>query len=358
MSFVFVVCQAGAESALKSELSRRHPEMKLAFSRPGFVTFKAQSLSSRKSKFDLKSVFARTWGYSIGKVSGTNSDEIVSDLKQLLKDQLTTDRLKSVSHCHIWQRDKAVPGELGFEPGITPLAEELGHAVLPALQSFRNDEVDTWRINETAEQGEAVIDCVLVEPGEWWIGWHIATEGPRTWPGGVPQTELPEHAVSRTYLKMAETLEWSRLPIERGDVVVEIGSSPGGSCQALLDRGLSVTGVDPAEMDEALLKNPYFTHVRGRAKDLPRKSFSRFRWLASDASVAPNYTLDTIEAIVSHRSVNIEGLMLTLKLPKWELAENIPLYNKRIRSWGYRNVRARQLAFNRREICVVASNDG
>jgi 23S rRNA (cytidine2498-2'-O)-methyltransferase len=71
-------------------------------------------------------------------------------------------------------------------------------------------------------------------------------------------------------------------------------------------------------------------------------------------NVAPRYTLDTVEAIVTHREVNIRGLLLTLKLLDWDLAERIPEYLERIRSWGYAQVRARQLAHNRQEICVTA----
>ena len=47
-------------------------------------------------------------------------------------------------------------------------------------------------------------------------------------------------------------------------------------------------------------------------------------------------------------------MLLTLKLLEWELAEHIPEYLACIRSWGYTYVRARQLAFNRQEICVAA----
>ena len=38
--FLFVACQAGAEAALKGEMARLWPTFRLAFSRPGFVTFK------------------------------------------------------------------------------------------------------------------------------------------------------------------------------------------------------------------------------------------------------------------------------------------------------------------------------
>ncbi len=43
-------------------------------------------------------------------------------------------------------------------------------------------------------------------------------------------------------------------------------------------------------------------------------------------NVAPNFTLDAIEAIVIHPEVNIRGMLLTLKLPEWRLASAIPAF--------------------------------
>ena len=209
-------------------------------------------------------------------------------------------------------------------------------------------------MNRVAKSGQRVLDCVLVEPDQWWIGCHRAASMPSRWPGGVPKIQWPAEAVSRGYLKMAEALLWSRLPVEPGDRCVEIGSAPGGSCQLLLDRGLQVTGIDPAEMDPALLEHPGFTHIRARSASLKRREFRSFRWLTIDSNVAPQHTLDTVETIVTNRQVRIRGLLLTLKMPDWELAESIPDYLQRVRAWGYHYVNARQLAFNRQEICVAA----
>jgi 23S rRNA (cytidine2498-2'-O)-methyltransferase len=71
-------------------------------------------------------------------------------------------------------------------------------------------------------------------------------------------------------------------------------------------------------------------------------------------NVAPSYTLDAVEMIVTHAEINIRGLLLTLKLPEWTLAEHVPEYLERIRGWGYNLVRGRQLLYNRRELCVAA----
>jgi hypothetical protein len=64
--------------------------------------------------------------------------------------------------------------------------------------------------------------------------------------------------------------------------------------------------------------------------------------------------LDAAEAAVKTAGASIRGLLLTLKLPEWELFDELPSYMDRIRGWGYRDVRVRQLAFNRQEVCVAA----
>jgi 23S rRNA (cytidine2498-2'-O)-methyltransferase len=140
----------------------------------------------------------------------------------------------------------------------------------------------------------------------------------------------------------------------RGEHVVELGCAPGGASQALLDAGLFVTGVDPAEVDEAVLAHPRFNHVRLRTAKLPTRIVRGAHWLAADMNVAPKYTLDAVESVVRHKDVAIRGMILTLKLADWSLVDELPAYVERVQSWGYKDVRLRQLAFNRQEICLAA----
>lgn len=346
--FIFVICQVGAENALKRELARTRPELKFAFSRPGFVTFKLPAEHGLEADFDLHSVFARTAGFSLGKLTGETAEDLADQFWRLVSDTIPPRR-----QIHVWERDAAAPGEHGFEPGLTELADEVGRILVERMPAG-DEKLPPPRINHRVRSGEFVWDVVLVEPREWWVGCHQAALPPSRWPGGVPEIDVPENAVSRAYWKMVEGLLWSKLPIEPGDRCVEIGSSPGGSCQALLDRGLIVTGIDPAEMDEAVLAHPNFTHIRARGADLKRREFRKIKWLMADSNVAPAHTLDTVEHIVTHDEVNVRGLLLTLKLLQWDLADAIPEYLERVRSWGFEYVRARQLAFNRQEICVAA----
>ena len=343
---LFTTCQVGAEGALKAELGRTWPGFRFAFSRPGFVTFKLPNACGLADDFDLRSVFARTYGFCLGKIEGENAEQMADELWALVGD-------RPVDVLHVWQRDAALPGEGDFEPGRTTLADEMG-TIIVSRRREAGPKPSPLDVNRRAHQGEAVLDCVLVEPNQWWIGRHRAASFHSRWPGGVCQIELPPEVVSRAYLKTAEALHWSQLPIQAGDRVVELGAAPGGSCQALLDRGLIVTGVDPAEMDESVLEHPDFTHLQMRSVEVRRRDFRDVRWLISDISAAPAYTLDAVEAIVTHETVNIRGMLLTLKLSNWGLADEIRSYVSRVRGWGFEYVRVRQLAFNRREMCLAA----
>jgi 23S rRNA (cytidine2498-2'-O)-methyltransferase len=165
---------------------------------------------------------------------------------------------------------------------------------------------------------------------------------------------MPEHAVSRAYMKMEEALQWSDLPLAADDECVEIGCAPGGASQALLDRGLFVTGIDPADVDPAVVAHPRFRHLKQRGKDVRHKEFKGVRWLAADMNIAPDATLDEIESIVMHPGLAFRGLVLTLKFSDWTAASRLPQLAARVAGWGFRDVRTRQLVTGGQEVCLVA----
>ncbi|MGI9428546.1 MAG: SAM-dependent methyltransferase [Bythopirellula sp.] len=350
--FLFAVCQRGAEPALKDEIAAGPISARLAFSRPGFVTFKLDSPCADPDQFQLPATFARTFGFSLGKVQGELTNDLANQVWQLSAvQQLLT--AQPIDDVHVWQRDTALPGERGFEPGTTELSLAVEQSVrdLAPLESLRALPTAT---RAPSRRNRWVLDIVLVEPGEWWIGCHRTVRRLDCWPGGVIPLELPEHAVSRAYLKMQEALQWSALPLARGDLCVELGCAPGGAAQALLDAGLQVLGIDPAEVAEEVVSDPHFTHIRRRSSEVPQKQLRGVQWLAADMNVAPSYTLDAVEQVVRNDQANVRGMVLTLKLADWKLAKELPQVVDRVRSWGYRDVRTRQLAFNRQEFCLVA----
>lgn len=345
--FLLVTCQVGAEGAVKKEVGARWPDFRFSYSRRGFLTFKLPADGRLPADFDLESVFARAWAFSLGKISGSDPEAMAGEAWKL------AGKLR-VRRVHAWPRDLAAPGERGFEPGMTPEALAAREAIArhaPQPESLAKGAGDP---RKAAKPGEMVLDCVLVAPDEWWIGYHRAGGVASRWPGGMMPLELPASAVSRAWLKMEEGLRWSELPIPVGARVAEIGAAPGGASQALLGRGYEVLGVDPAEMHPDVLAHAKFRHLRKRSSQVRRREFRKIRWLTADMNVAPQYTLDAVEGIVTHAEVNVRGMLLTLKLFEWELADQLPQAIERVRSWGYNVVRARQLLHNRQEVCVAA----
>jgi 23S rRNA (cytidine2498-2'-O)-methyltransferase len=345
--FLFVTCQVGAEKAVKGELARRWPAFRLAFSRPGFLTFKLPADHTLADDFDLESAFARAYGFSLGEARGENQEELAAEVWNLCKG-------RTIQRIHVWEKDRSEPGVHRFEPSITLAAIDTHRLLFQHCPRAQNLAKNAGDAAAAGRAGELTLDCVVISPDRLWVGFHRAKLVPSQYPGGMMSLELPADAVSRAWLKMEEGLRWSQLPIARGAPVAEIGSAPGGASQALLARGLVVTGIDPAEMASAVLNHPRFTHIRRRSMEVRRRDFQKIRWLTADMNVAPEYTLDAVEAIVTHPRVSVRGLLLTLKLPQWELAASLPEYLARIRSWGYNVVRARQLQYDRREVCVAA----
>jgi 23S rRNA (cytidine2498-2'-O)-methyltransferase len=377
-AFVFATCQVGAEQALKHEVAREWPNLRFAFSRPGFLTFKIAPGKKLPDDFDSKLVFARAAGFCLGKASGATPAERAASVWKLIDD-------RPVSLVHVWPRDRSSPGFRDYEPGLTPEAVEIERIVRECasppdktLALSSNLQFAVCNLQSSPEANDVhrkqairepplcpplrrggvramAADVVVVDDAEWWVGYHYVNSVTSSWPGGFCETELPADAVSRAWLKMHEAVLWSGFVLKAGERCVELGSAPGGASQFLLSRGLDVIGIDPAVMDPVVLADPHFRHIRKRAKEVPRKEFVGIDWLTSDVNLPPNYTLDAVGAIVKHPGMRPKGMLLTLKLVDWSLAEDIPKSLERIRSWGFRNVRARQLHHNRQEICVAAS---
>lgn len=348
---------------------------RLAFSRPGLLTFKVISDAQPGQIHPPVHPLIRQSGWCLGRVAGMQVEQMVDQVWGLAGTQWDC--------VHLFQRDPSLPGQRGFEPGRTPLVDAIAGCLQKSFQTKHLSQnlspsspgtcpsptsdsyavgsepmaLQDLQVNCSASPGQNVLDIVVVEPDQWIIGRHLASDLPSCWPGGTLDVQAPEEMISRAYLKMAEALAWSQLPISAGDSIVEIGSSPGGAAQRLLDMGLHVTGVDPAEMDPAILAHSRFRHWRSKAAGVRRKNYSSFRWLTADANVAPNYTLDVVEDIVNYPTSRFQGLLLTLKMSDYELIDQLDNYLARIASWRFKRVQARQLAHNRREITVVAQRD-
>jgi len=360
--FAIVCCQNGSEPAVKEEVGRTG--WRLAYSRRGFLSFKKDTLGggtaggNRDHTRLPHGAFVRTASWSLGLAKG---EDAAANVTQLLDIMAQSGIKEPFDRLHVWPRDRVPVGKFDFEPGPDEVTTVIGDMILPVLiqhQIVRDD-----RFNRVANRGERVLDIVLVEPSQWAIGWHPVPRLtgrnanaalPTMWPGGVQPIHQHQEVISRAYYKAAEAIAWSGFEMRPGDTAMEIGAAPGGACSYLLEMGLTVIGVDPAEMDLEVLESPHFRHIRASAGDLPQTEFEGVKWLLVDSNVRPDQTLATVEQIVTHRGNTIQGVILTLKLGGIEHADRIDGWLRKVKQWGATDIAVRQLARSKIEVCLIA----
>lgn len=344
--FLFATCQVGAETALKKEIARDYPNLRFAFSRAGFLTFKWLG-DPEKFNLDLpfSAVFARSWGLSIQKFRGGAPENAAAILAACAELHAAL-RAKGKLRLHIWERDQ-------YQPEAEPKDFTYGRWAEMARAEIQ--KVGKGKIFSEAKalSGELVFDIVAVDEQEWWLGLHRQTPERSPYPGGMPQLSMPSASPSRAYLKLEEAILFSQAPLQQGDHAFEVGSAPGGASYALLKRGLKVIGVDPGKMSPIVLTHKNFQHLALPINSLRRDQIPEgIQWLLVDMNMPPKTLLSAVKKVAPLAEGSLLGFLLTVKLNSWRVADDIPKILKRLREYGAEEIRATQLPSNRQEIFV------
>lgn len=341
--FFFCVCQLGAEPAVKVELAALRPELRFAYSRPGLVTFKSPSPVAPDAP--LPAVFVRAFGASLGPAEGP--PQVHAMLSGTCPEGQPV-------RLHVWERDVSRPGEEppGFRYG--PRAAAAREALIAAWPEGQHPLLP----GEVAEVGDHVLDVIVAEGEPWWVGHHVHGPGHSPFPGGRITVDMPPDAPSRAYRKLEEALIWSGAPVRAGDVAVEIGSAPGGASYALLRRGVTVYGIDPALMDPVVLdyRGPAgnrFVHLHRPMSLVQRADLPpALHWVLMDVNLAPQVALITARRLAARPRHALHGVLLTLKLDDWRAVRHVPRLLASISAMGMDEVKATQLPSNRMELFV------
>ncbi len=215
------------------------------------------------------------------------------------------------------------------------------------------------------EIGQTIGTVVELGPEEFWAGLHRHGPFHSPDPAGDCGIAMPEKSPSRAWLKLEEAARFFDLDFTPQDIVVELGCAPGGVALALLDRGVSVIGVDPAKMAAVVMEHsiadrnadssgtPWFYHCRKPAALASKRDLGQgVTWFMSDMNQSPEVVLKEC-ARFCRMAPTIRGVLITLKLTDPMQVAAKSEWFASLTDRGFKTIRLQQLAVHHREFALL-----
>lgn len=216
------------------------------------------------------------------------------------------------------------------------------------LKYFRENNI---KINP--KEASKIIGLVIFQ-SKVYFGVSKIKESLSSWPLGECRFKYEEEQVSRAEFKLLEALEYFNIDLSGYKNALDLGASPGGWSRVLLNKGMNVVAVDPAELDESLIENKNLYHFRGLSQDFFRRNKSKFDIVVNDMKMDTKKSIQITEEAM--RYLNKNGVVImTLKLNPNREFEEVKECMKII-SEKYIVVGVHQLFHNRSEATVVFKN--
>lgn len=340
-AFVFATCSKESTAWLKRDVTRLHPELRLAFSRPGFVSWKWESLSADPLRADIvpQSAVASVCGWGIGQA------KTIDELVELVSAHMTKNAC-----LHVFALERQP-----HDPEVVAQTISTLQAALLAIGS-------ETRINVPARVDQKVVDVIVLDAKRWFVGWHAQSAERFGGAGGVEPQVVDATSPSRAYAKVAELLRLGELDLRPRDTVVELGAAPGGGTLYLLQRGAHVWAVDPAPLAPSVLKfapaeGSALTALQMAAGNVNKEHLpKRVDYLISDVNLAPTVSLRYLERLCALGRPRA-GILVNLKVNDERAEALLPSVLERVRTLGLRiglaRMRVGQVPSHRREVGVV-----
>jgi len=202
---------------------------------------------------------------------------------------------------------------------------------------------------EPALQSPDLILSVFAADGELLIGAGTAEEMLSDWPGGAIRFRREDGQISRAKFKLLEAERVFGLRLDRHERALDIGAAPGGWTSLLLERGLDVTAVDPANLHPSLVGHPRVTWIKRNAGDV---SFApgTFDLLVCDMSWDPATMAKLVLRLAPSLKAGAEAIV-TVKLLHRKPMQTIRNVTEQL-GQVFDIRRAKQLFHNRDEITL------
>ncbi|SFI32424.1 23S rRNA (cytidine2498-2'-O)-methyltransferase [Paenibacillus sp. UNC496MF] len=271
---------------------------------------------------------------------------------------------------HIQAIDRILPIQ-GNADDLQALSELVRHArarCASGSTAIHLRKVDGSRYRYSAADTKTVLEAVIMELGgettmqapeqilsvfagtdELYVGWGTPAEQLSDWPGGAVRFQREEGQISRAKFKLLEAERAFDLHFETFRDALDIGAAPGGWTQLLLERGLRVTAIDPAELHPKLDGYPRLTALKKNASDVTFAQGS-FDLLVCDMSWSP---MQMAKLVLEKTDALREGAVavITIKLMHKKPLQTIRDVIAKLET-AFELRKAKQLFHNRDEMTI------
>ena len=173
------------------------------------------------------------------------------------------------------------------------------------------------------------------------------------WNGGMHRFKKDDSFISRAEFKLQEALSDFDINIPALGIktALDLGAAPGGWTKILLDNGLCVTAVDPADLSESLAHHPNLIHVKDVAQRFLRSKKGPFDILVNDMRMD---MMESCKIMLDAAPLLTSGglAVMTLKLPRSHWYKSTKRALSLLKK-AYTVQNARQLFHNRSEVTIV-----
>ncbi|EFM12095.1 ribosomal RNA methyltransferase RrmJ/FtsJ [Paenibacillus curdlanolyticus YK9] len=182
-----------------------------------------------------------------------------------------------------------------------------------------------------------------------YVGMGTPDELMSDWPGGAIRFQREDGQISRAKFKLVEAERAFGLDYTQYRDALDIGAAPGGWTSLLLERGVSVTAIDPAALHPSIVRHPKLTYLKRNASEVKFKPNS-FDLLVCDMSWSP---MQMVKLVMDLTDTLCHGAtaIVTIKLMHKKPLQTIRDVMAKLSS-DFIVHRAKQLFHNREEITL------
>jgi 23S rRNA (cytidine2498-2'-O)-methyltransferase len=204
---------------------------------------------------------------------------------------------------------------------------------------------------EPSVQHPEAIFSIYASGDKLYAGFATPHDMMSDWPGGAIRFQREEGQISRAKFKLLEAEKTFGLDYSAFTQAIDIGAAPGGWTSLLLERGVKVTAVDPADLHPSLQGHPALRHLKQNASAI-KLDKGAYDLLVCDMSWSPmqmsRLVLDMKDALVPGAKA-----VITVKLMHRKPLQSIREVKERLGT-AFVILRSKQLFHNREEITLFA----